>query len=144
MSTKLLQACVGNSDGNDVMSTKVTMPKEILEMILESAKHLHPKETILLMRGKSSKDAITISEILIPPLSTYGHGFSVFQSHMLPIDFSIVGMAHSHPSGNPTPSHQDLNHSMGKILLIVAYPYEGKENAVVYDRNGEKLRLEVT
>lgn len=123
---------------------KVTMPKEILEMILESAKHLYPKETILLLRGKSSKNAITISEILIPPLSTYGQSFSAFQSHMLPIDFSIMGTAHSHPSGNPTPSHQDLNHSMGKILLIVAYPYEGKENAVVYDRHGEKLTLEVT
>jgi len=126
------------------MTTKVSMPKEILEMILESAKHLHPKETILLLRGKSSKDVIAISEIVIPPLSTYGHSFSAFQSHMLPMDFSIMGAAHSHPSGNPTPSSQDLNHSMGKILLIVAYPYEGKQNAVVYDRNGEKLALEVT
>jgi len=125
------------------MTTKVSMPKEILEMILESAKHLHPKETILLLRGKSSKDVIAISEIVIPPLSTYGHSFSAFQSHMLPIDFSIMGAAHSHPSGNPTPSSQDLNHSMGKIFLIVAYPYEGKQNAVVYDRNGVKLALEV-
>lgn len=125
------------------MIAKVSMPKEIFEMILESAKHLYPKETILLLRGKSNKDVITISEIIIPPLSTYGHGFSAFQSHMLPMDFSIIGSAHSHPSGNPTPSSQDLNHSMGKILLIVAYPYEGKQNAVVYDRNGEKLMLEV-
>mgnify|MGYP006270183611 CR=1 FL=1 len=126
------------------MTAKVSMPKEIFEMILESAKHLHPRETILLLRGKSSKDLITISEIVIPPLSTYGHSFSAFQSHMMPIDFSIMGAAHSHPSGNPTPSSPDLNHSMGKILLIVAYPYQGKENAVVNDRNGEKLTLEVT
>jgi proteasome lid subunit RPN8/RPN11 len=126
------------------MTMTVSVPKVILEMILESAKHLHPRETILLLRGKSNKNVITISEIIIPPLSTYGQSFSAFQSHMLPMDFSIIGAAHSHPSGNPTPSSQDLNHSMGKILLIVAYPYLGKDNAVVYDRNGERLTLEVT
>src|SRR3972149_3888299 len=125
------------------MSTKVTMNGELLEMILESAIRLHPRETILLLRGKASKNLINVSDILIPPLATYGKSFSAFPTYMLPIDFSIIGIAHSHPSGNLTPSIEDQNHSAGKIMLIVAFPYHGKENAVVYNRMGEKLILEV-
>jgi len=126
------------------MSKRVTVQREIFEMILESARRLHPKETILLLRGKASKNEINVSEVLIPPLATYGRGFSAFPTHMLPMDFSIIGTAHSHPSGNPTPSIEDLNHSMGKIILIVAYPYSRKEDVVTYNRDGSKLLLQVT
>ncbi len=125
------------------MSTKVAVPGEILEMILESARHLHPRETILLLRGKASKNLINVSDVLIPPLATYGKGFSAFRAHMLPIDFSIVGAAHSHPSGNLKPSVEDQNHSIGRIMLIVGFPYQGKENVAAYNRSGERLALEV-
>ncbi len=125
------------------MSTKVTVPKEILDMILESARRLHPRETILLLRGKSSKNVITISDVLIPPLATYGRRFSAFPTHMLPMDFSIVGAAHSHPSGNVRPSVEDQNHSIGRIMVIVGFPYEGIENVAAYNRTGERLVLEV-
>jgi proteasome lid subunit RPN8/RPN11 len=59
------------------------------------------------------------------------------------MDFSIIGSAHSHPSGNPRPSVGDLNYSMGKIIVIVAFPYDGKENAAVYNREGKELTLEL-
>ena len=123
---------------------EVTMPREILEMILESARKLHPKETILLLRGKAKKNVISISELLIPPLATYGRGFSAFPAYMLPMDFSIIGTAHSHPSGSLKPSVEDQNHSIGKIIVIVAFPYQGKESVAVYNREGEKISLEVT
>lgn len=123
--------------------TEVKISQEMLRMILENAKALHPKETIFLLRGKTDKNVVAISEILVPPLATYGRGFSAFPTHMLPIDFSIVGTAHSHPSGNLTPSTEDLNHSFGTVILIVAFPYEAKENIAVYNREGEKLTLHV-
>jgi len=126
------------------MSTEVAMPREILEMILESARRLHPRETILLLRGKASKSTINISEVLIPPLATYGKGFSSFPTHMLPMDFSIIGTAHSHPTGNPAPSVEDLNHSLGKVILIVAFPYSRIENVVAYNREGKKIMLQIT
>jgi len=125
------------------MSTKVAVPRKILEMILESARHLHPRETILLLRGKASKNVINVSDVLIPPLATYGRSFSAFPAHMLPIDFSIVGAAHSHPSGNLKPSVEDQNHSIGRIMLIVGFPYQGKESVAAYNRSGERLALEV-
>lgn len=123
---------------------EVLVPKEIIQMILESAKSLHPKETIFLLRGKARKDKIIISEIVIPPSATYGKGFASLPMFMMPIDFSIVGTAHSHPSRSLTLSTEDLNHALGKIILVAAYPYNGVECLAVYNRKGEKLELRVT
>lgn len=125
------------------MSTRVVVHREVLDMILEGARQLHPKETIVLLRGKTMKNVIAVHEILIPPLATYGRSFSGFPGYMLPMDFSIVGVAHSHPSGNLKPSVEDQNRSMGRLMLIVGFPYRGKEDAAVYNRNGDKLTLEV-
>jgi proteasome lid subunit RPN8/RPN11 len=126
------------------MNTKVFIKKELLDMILEGAKRLHPKETIVLLRGKVNREAVTVNDVLIPPLATYGKGFSSFPTHMLPMDFSIVGIAHSHPSGSLEPSVEDQNLSIGRIMLIVVFPYNGKENVAVYSRKEGKLSLEVT
>jgi len=134
------------TEGSQVVNpdTIVIVPQEILTMILESARALHPKETILLLRGKSIKNSLNISELLIPPAATYGNGFSSFPLHMLPIDFSIVGTAHSHPSGSLSPSSGDLNHSMGRVIVIVAFPYHGEENVAAYNRDGKRLALQIT
>ncbi|TRO48676.1 hypothetical protein E2P47_02590 [Candidatus Bathyarchaeota archaeon] len=63
---------------------------------------------------------------------------------MLPMDFSVVGTVHSHPSGNINPSNLDLNHFFGRILMIVGFPFFGKEDVAVYDSNGEKLQLRIS
>jgi len=126
------------------LKDEVTIPREILMMVLESARTLHPKETIYLLRGKPAKNSLNISELVIPPAATYGRGFSTFPMRMLPMDFSIVGSVHSHPSGSLTPSFEDLNNSMGRIIIIVAFPYQGKENVAVYNRDGKRLTLQVT
>lgn len=126
------------------MSTNVTIKKELFEMLLESARAVHPRETIVLLRGKANKDAISVSEVLIPPLAMYGKGFSSFPAHMLPMDFSIIGVAHSHPSGSLRPSVGDLNHPFGKITIILASPYEGRESVAAYDRDGRRFTILVT
>jgi len=125
------------------LKNEVTIPREILVMLLESARTLHPKETIFLLRGKATKNSMIISELIIPPAATYGRGFSTFPMHMLPMDFSIIGTVHSHPSGSLAPSSTDLNNSMGKVIIIVAFPYQGKENVAAYNRDGKSLSLQV-
>ena len=125
------------------MPAKVVIREDLLDMIFEGARRLYPKESIVLLRGKVNKDVITISDVIIPPLATHGTGFSSFAAHMLPMDLSIVGVAHSHPSGNLKPSVEDQNLSMGRIMVIVGYPYRGVECVAFYGRNGEKLALEV-
>jgi len=126
------------------LSVVVSISREALGVILENAKVLHPREAILLLRGKVGKEAILISEVLVPPMARYGKGFASFPMHMMPIDFSIIGTAHSHPSGNLTPSIEDLNRSLGRIIMIVAFPYLGEGNVAVYNRVGERQVLRVS
>lgn len=122
----------------------VSMGLELLETIFEGAKQLYPRETILLLRGKKSSDVILVEELVVPPLAIYGDGFANIPLHMLPMDFSIVGTVHSHPSGNLAPSDVDFNHFFGRILMIVGFPFAGVQNVAVYNSQGERLRLQIT
>jgi proteasome lid subunit RPN8/RPN11 len=126
-----------------VKSVTVSLSAELLDAIFEGARRLYPKETILLLRGKKSKDIIRVNELLVPPLATYGHGFANVPLHMLPMDFSIVGTVHSHPSGNLAPSDVDFNHFFGRILMIVGFPFAGEQNVAVYNSRGERLPLHI-
>lgn len=121
----------------------VSMSAELLNSIFEGAKRLYPKETFLLLRGKKHKDEIRVSDLVVPPLAVYGYGFANLPFHMLPMDFSVVGTVHSHPSGNINPSSVDLNHFFGRILMIVGFPFNGVRNVAVYDSKGEKVQFQV-
>jgi proteasome lid subunit RPN8/RPN11 len=121
----------------------VSLSAELLDSIFESAKRLYPKETFLLLRGKRSKGVIQVNDLVVPPLAVYGYGFANLPFHMLPIDFSIVGTVHSHPSGNIRPSNVDLNHFFGRMLMIVGFPFKTSQNVAVYDSKGDPLPLQV-
>jgi proteasome lid subunit RPN8/RPN11 len=97
-----------------------------------------------MLRGKKKKDTIRIVDLVIPPLATYGNGFASYPLHLLPMDFSLVGTVHSHPSGNKTPSDVDFNHFFGRVLMIVGYPYASLQDAVAYNSNGEEIPIEIT
>ena len=116
---------------------------EVLNEILEIAKYNHPREAILLLRGRSKKNEIHITDYLIPPFATGGKGFSYFNPYFLPMDFSIIGTAHSHPSGVLKPSIVDLNHGYGKIMLIMGYPYISERNVAIFSYRGEKLPFKI-
>jgi proteasome lid subunit RPN8/RPN11 len=122
----------------------ISISQELLQTVFEGAKSVYPRETILLLRGEKKKDLIAVNELVVPPLANYGRGFANIRLHMLPMDFSIVGTAHSHPSGNITPSNTDLNHFFGPVLMIVGFPFTNEKNVGVYNRNGERLLLHVT
>jgi len=125
-------------------SISVLVGEELLQAVFEGARRLYPREIVLLLRGEKKKNLVKISEVVVPPLATYGSGFANIPLHMLPMDFSIVGTVHSHPSGNLTPSNADLNHVFGVVLMIVGFPFADERNVAVYNRNGEKLTLKIT
>ena len=122
----------------------VSISQELFQAIFEGARRLYAREAILLLRGEKKKNLIQVSELVVPPLATYGRSFANIPLHMLPMDFSIVGTVHSHPSGNLTPSTTDLNHFFGNILIIVGFPFADERNVAVYNRNGEKSTLQIT
>jgi proteasome lid subunit RPN8/RPN11 len=125
-------------------SVSVLVDRDLFQAVLEGARRLYPRETVLLLRGEKKKSMVKISEVVVPPLATYGSGFANVPLHMLPMDFSIVGTVHSHPSGNLTPSNADLNHVFGVVLMIVGFPFADERNVAVYSRDGEKLKLKMT
>ena len=121
----------------------VKINRSVVDSLLSSSSYSHPKEVILLLKGKKSKDFIVIDEVAIPPLFIRGISFSSFPLHMLPIDFSVVGTAHSHPSGVLAPSMADLNNFYGRIMVILAFPYRSSQNVAVFDRDGNSVQLEI-
>ena len=125
------------------MNVKLSIKRPVLISILEYASACHPKEGILLLRGKINKKKITVEEVEIPPFSIRGLGFSGFPAYMLPIDFSIVGTAHSHPSGVLRPSPTDMNKFYGRIMIIAAYPYRTERDIAVFDGEGNPMKYEI-
>jgi len=98
--------------------------RKCLQLILEAAKASYPKEFGGLLRVDTS-DKETIIEIVLLPGTISGDEHAIFQLHMLPIDFSIVGTVHSHPSSSARPSDADrqLFEKFGVIHLSVAEPF---------------------
>lgn len=85
-----------------------------------------------------------IGELLLLPGTTAGRRHANFQLWMLPVDLTVVGTVHSHPSGALRPSDADLRlfRSWGQRHLIVGAPFEsGSWRA--YDGNGNETHLDV-
>jgi len=121
---------------------KIKVRKELIDGILAHSKEMHPREIVLLLRGKAEND-VEVNGVVVPPKAIHGIGFSGFQQYMLPLDLSIVGVVHSHPSGLSTPSVHDLNHPYGKITMIVAYPYRSVDDITIFGKSGQVLPFEV-
>lgn len=121
----------------------VYVKRSVIRSILEYASACHPKEGVLLLRGKVDRKGIWIEEVELPPLSIHGVGFSSFRADMLPIDLSIIGTAHSHPSGVLRPSITDLNKFYGRVMIIAAYPYRTEKDLAVFDGEGKQIGYKI-
>jgi proteasome lid subunit RPN8/RPN11 len=121
----------------------LNISRSVIDSILSYAKAAYPREAILLLNGKSDKDGILIDGVEIPPLASHGYGFANFPLYMLPIDFSVVGTAHSHPSGVPHPSVEDLNNFYGRIMVIAVFPYETEHDVVASDDKGDRIGFRI-
>jgi proteasome lid subunit RPN8/RPN11 len=129
--------------GGTKVDKEIFIKQKVVDSILSYAQMCHPRESILLLKGKNEKKKITLEDVQIPPLSTHARAFSSFPLYMLPMDFSIMGVAHSHPSGALRPSIVDLNKFYGRIMLITGYPYQTEQNIKIFDRNGQPRKFGV-
>jgi proteasome lid subunit RPN8/RPN11 len=125
------------------LDKEVNIQQSVVESILSYAQMFHPKESILLLKGKVDKKRILVTDVQIPPLATHGSSFSTFPLSRLPLDFSIIGVAHSHPSGALRPSITDLNKFYGRIMLITAHPYKSIDHIIILDRKGKLAKFTV-
>ncbi len=114
--------------------------KNVLQLIEESSKSSYPNEFGAFLRAKYG----VIYEIVLLPGTLNGGSAVIYNLLMMPIDFSIVGTVHSHPSGYPIPSEEDLNmfSKTGDVHIITGYPFNGK-NWKAYNRDGKEIKLKV-
>ena len=119
---------------------KWKIDRECLDTILESSKSMHPREFAGFLRA----DGDVIREVLLLPGMIHGDRHAMFNLAMLPIDYSIVGTVHSHPSPSNKPSKEDLQmfFKYGKVHIIVAMPYNEK-SWKAYDWNGREIEVEI-
>ncbi len=122
---------------------EILVERGLLEEMLSFARERHPKEAVLLLRGKVGKDSISLTDYLFPPYATTNSVSASYPLHMLPIDFSIIGTVHSHPSGSLRLSTVDMNHIYGRFSMLVTYPY-GLGDVAAYNKQGERLMIRVT
>ena len=128
---------------NEYKSFNWKIKQDCLDIILESAKSIYPKEFGGLLRV-DSKFKHTIIEVILLPGTISGGSQAIFQLHMLPIDFSIIGTVHSHPSGFPNPSNADLTlfDKYGRIHIIVASPFD-EYSWKSYDYSGKEIDIKI-
>lgn len=105
-----------------VENKKVTSPKEVYKIIAEYLKGVDREHLVLITLD--TKNVITsITTISIGSLNTsIVHPREVFKTAILSNAASII-LAHNHPSGDSTPSKEDINitdriKESGKILGI--------------------------
>jgi len=123
--------------------TSVIFSQSVVDSLLSYSKMAHPDEGILLLRGKSKKGVVEVTGVAVPPAAVHARSYSSFNWWMLPLDMSYLGVAHSHPSGYAIPSHEDLLHATGRIMVIMGYPYSDGSCIGVFDHNGNKVPFEV-
>jgi len=127
--------------GKDPRDQVRSIRRKTLDMILEASKSSHPNEFGALLRAKEG----VINELILLPGTISGKRSAIFYLHMLPIDFSIIGTVHSHPSPSFHPSGADISffERFGRIHIVVRHPYTENDWAA-YNLRGERIDLEIT
>jgi len=116
--------------------------RSCIDLIKESAKSVHPREFAGMLSVGDDKSII--SEVVLLPGTISGDSHAIFRLYMMPIDYSIVGTVHSHPSPFPAPSEADLHlfEKYGRVHIIIAMPYDDSSWRA-YNFRGESIELEV-
>jgi proteasome lid subunit RPN8/RPN11 len=118
--------------------------RQCLTLIFESSKSNYPQEFGALLRV-DRVDKNTIIEVVLLPGTISGDSHAIFHLHMLPVDYSVVGTVHSHPSSIARPSDADLdlfNH-FGRIHIIVGVSAFGDVTWKAYDYMGHMAPMEI-
>jgi len=125
---------------NGMTSKEITIKRGLLNGILALCREQHPREILGLLRV----DKGIVTEFILPPGALTSNISGVFFPNRIPLDPSLEGTIHSHPSGNPNPSLQDLNDVFKKkrFHLIVGYPYN-LNKIKCFDRNGNELNFKI-
>ena len=114
--------------------------RKTLRMILGASRDIYPREFGAILRAEQG----VITELLLIPGTVSGNRHAIFQIHMIPTDFAVVGTVHSHPSGVYEPSDEDLAlfNKFGGIHIITGYPFS-ESTWAAWTNKGQRVGLKV-
>ncbi|HYU07498.1 MAG TPA: Mov34/MPN/PAD-1 family protein [Thermoplasmata archaeon] len=114
--------------------------RKTLRMILEASRDIYPREFGAILRAEQG----VITELLLIPGTVSGNRHAIFQIHMIPTDFAVVGTVHSHPSGVYEPSDEDLAlfNKFGGIHIITGFPFS-ESTWAAWTNKGARIGLMV-
>lgn len=115
---------------------EVKIRKDVLEIILEGARNAYPNEFFAILFGDEVIEGIYIIKI------ESGRNFVRFLQNSIPLSPKILGTVHSHlGAAKPSPQDLDAFRRLGKIHLIVRYPFRSLEDVVAFSGTGERVRI---
>jgi proteasome lid subunit RPN8/RPN11 len=114
--------------------------RSVLELVFAVSRESFPDEFAGQLRAREG----IIHELTMLPGTLQGRSSALVNLWMMPIDYSVVGSVHSHPSGNFSPSDEDRNffRKFGSVHIITGRPYSMR-TWQAYDDDGEPVVLEV-
>jgi len=116
----------------------VRFSADLLDSLLEASRENHPNEFFTVLGGEVDGDEIVVDSVLVVPFeaSDTGAVFDLMSVHLK----GAVGTFHSHPSGDPAPSEDDLMlfKRLGAVHAIAAYPYR-RRDVRFYDKSGRNI-----
>ncbi len=126
---------------NSMQSNEILIKKELLEGILALCQEQHPREILGLLRFEKG----FVSEFILPPGALTSVSSGIFSPSRIPLDPSLEGTIHSHPSGNPNPSLGDINgvFKIKRFHFIIAYPYNSLNCVKCFDTYGYEISFRI-
>ena len=117
-----------------------SIEEEVLDLIQHAARAAHPNEFAGVLRAEEG----IITAVLLVPGTVQGARHAILRINELPIDRSVVGVVHSHPSNSARPSRADINlfGHYGHTHIIIHQPYT-METWRTWNHKGEPVRLKV-
>jgi proteasome lid subunit RPN8/RPN11 len=110
--------------------------KNVFLDIMDAAKNNYPNEFASLLGGNKEKQLI--NEFVVPPFISDNFSASL-NLYALPIDNSIIGSIHSHPTGKCLASIADLSLFSKYLVNIIVYWPFNQTNFVAYNSKGKRI-----
>ncbi len=118
------------------------LKRSLLRQLMRAAQTVYPNEFISMV-AVSPTDKNLVSEFVILP-AEFGRVHSNIRADLMPVDPTIVGTVHSHPSPSTQASGQDKEtfSRLGRFHLILGYPFDDA-CFTAYDSSGRRVRVEI-
>ena len=116
--------------------------RRLLRELLHAASCVYPNEFISMLSISEKNNRVISSFVVLP--AQFGRAHAQLHTEFLPMDDTIVGTVHSHPSSSVRPSSQDTStfSRLGNVHLFLGFPFN-ESDVAAYDGRGKRIFFEI-